>query len=178
MALNVISNYAAAVAQRYLQQSDSEATRSVAKLSAGTRVLSARDDAASMAISTSIRSDIAGLKQAAVNAGQASSMLQIADGAMGTVTDILIRAKSLAIQASSDQLTDNQRAMVGKEFEALQEEMDRISKGTRFDGQTLLAGSGAAGISSVRSASVSNGNAAGHCAQSRAPRPAPLHHRA
>ena len=164
MALNVISNYAANVAQRYLQQSDSEATRSVAKLSAGTRVLSARDDAASMAISTSIRSDIAGLKQAAVNAGQASSMLQIADGAMGTVTDILVRAKSLAIQASSDQLTDNQRAMVGKEFEALQEEMDRISKGTRFDGQTLLAGSGAAGISSVRSASVSNGNAANKAA--------------
>lgn len=159
MALNVISNYAANVAQRYLQQSDSEATRSVAKLSAGTRVLSARDDAASMAISTSIRSDIAGLKQAAVNAGQASSMLQIADGAMGTVTDILVRAKSLAIQSSSDQLTDNQRAMVGKEFEALQDEMDRISKGTRFDGQTLLAGSGAAGISSVRSASVSSGNA-------------------
>ena len=159
MALNVISNYAANVAQRYLQHSDSEATRSVAKLSAGTRVLSARDDAASMAISTSIRSDIAGLKQAAVNAGQASSMLQIADGAMGTVTDILVRAKSLAIQSSSDQLTDNQRAMVGKEFEALQDEMDRISKGTRFDGQTLLAGSGAAGISSVRSASVSSGNA-------------------
>ena len=158
MALNVISNYAAAVAQRYLQQSDEAATRSVAKLSAGTRVLSARDDAASMAVATSIRSDIAGLKQAAVNTGQASSMLQIADGAMGTVTDILIRAKTLTIQSSSDQLTNNQRGQINVEFGALQDEIDRISKGTRFDGQTLLNGTGAAGQSSVISAAVSAGN--------------------
>jgi len=159
MALNVISNYAANVAQRYLQRSDEAATRSVAKLSAGTRVLTARDDAASMAVATSIRSDIAGLKQAAVNTGQASSMLQIADGAMGTVTDILIRAKTLAVQASSDQLTNNQRSQVNVEFQALQDEIDRISKGTRFDGQNLLNGTGAAGQSSIVSAGVSNGNA-------------------
>ena len=160
MALNVISNYAANVAQRYLQRSDEAATRSVAKLSAGTRVLTARDDAASMAVATSIRSDIAGLKQAAVNTGQASSMLQIADGAMGTVTDILIRAKTLAVQASSDQLTNNQRGQVNVEFQALQDEIDRISKGTRFDGQNLLNGTGAAGQSSIVAATVSNGNAA------------------
>lgn len=160
MALNVISNYAANVAQRYLQRSDEAATRSVAKLSAGTRVLTARDDAASMAVATSIRSDIAGLKQAAVNTGQASSMLQIADGAMGTVTDILIRAKTLAVQAASDQLTNNQRGQVNVEFQALQDEIDRISKGTRFDGQNLLNGTGTAGQSSIVSAGVSNGNAA------------------
>jgi flagellin len=159
MALNVISNYAANVAQRYLQRSDEAATRAVAKLSAGTRVLSARDDAASMAVATSIRSDIAGLKQAAVNTGQASSMLQIADGAMGTVTDILIRAKTLSVQAASDQLTDNQRAQINVEFQALQDEIDRIAKGTRFDGQSLLNGTGAAGQSSFVSAAVSNGNA-------------------
>lgn len=159
MAMNVISNYAATVAQRYLQKSDEAATRSVAKLSAGTRVLSARDDAASMAVATSIRSDIAGLKQAAVNTGQASSMLQIADGAMGTVTDILIRAKTLTVQASSDQLTNNQRGQINVEFQALQDEIDRISKGTRFDGQTLLNGTGAAGQSSIVSASVSSSNA-------------------
>ncbi|MBM3535935.1 MAG: hypothetical protein FJX60_23225, partial [Alphaproteobacteria bacterium] len=159
MALNVISNYAANVAQRYLQRSDEAATRSVAKLSAGTRVLTARDDAASMAVATSIRAEISGLKQAAVNTGQASSMLQIADGAMGTVTDILIRAKSLAVQAASDQLTNNQRSQVNVEFQALQDEIDRISKGTRFDGQFLLNGTGAAGQSSIVSASISNGNA-------------------
>ena len=160
MALNVISNYAANVAHRYLQQSDEAATRSVAKLSAGTRVLCARDDAASLAIATSIRSDIGGLKQASVNAGQASSMLQIADGAMGTVTDVLVRLKTLAVQASSDQLTNDQRSQIGVEFGALQKEIDRIAQSTRFDGQTLLNGNGVGGGSSILAGSVSKGNAA------------------
>lgn len=158
MALNVISNYAANVAHRYLQQSDEAATRSLAKLSAGTRVLGARDDAASLAIATSIRSDLGGLRQASVNAGQASSMLQIADGAMGTVTDILVRAKTLAVQAASDQLTNTQREMIGVEFVALQDEVDRISQSTRFDGQTLLAGAAAGGKSSKVTATVSENN--------------------
>ena len=158
MSLNVISNYAANVAQRHLQKADEEATRSLAKLSSGTRVISARDDAASLAVATSIRADVSALKQAAVNAGQAASMLQIADGAMGTVTDMLVRAKSLAVQAASDQLTNAQRAMVATEFTALQDEIDRISQSTRFDGQTLLAGTGAAGTSSIAAANVSASN--------------------
>ncbi|MFM8680523.1 MAG: flagellin, partial [Alphaproteobacteria bacterium] len=96
MALNVVSNYAANVAQRYLQKADAEATKSVAKLAAGTRVLSAADDAASLAVGTTLRADISGLKQAASNVGQAASVIQIADGAMSTIGDILLRMKSLA----------------------------------------------------------------------------------
>lgn len=140
MALNVISNYAANVAQRYLQKADAEATRSVAKLAAGTRVLSARDDAASMAVGISLRADVISLKQAAVNVGQAASMIQIADGAMSTTTDILLRMKALATQGASDQLDATQRGMLNTEFTALIDEVDRIAKVTNFDGKVLTSG--------------------------------------
>ncbi|HET6521651.1 MAG TPA: flagellin, partial [Geminicoccaceae bacterium] len=104
MPLNVVSNYAANVAHRNLQMTDSAAARSLAKLSIGQRVVSARDDAASMAVGSRLNAEVQGLKQAVVNAGQANSMLQIADGAMGTVSDILTRMKTLAIQSSSGNL--------------------------------------------------------------------------
>ena len=104
MPLNVVSNYAANVAHRNLLKTDTEASASLAKLSIGKRVVSARDDAASMAIGSRMNSEVQALKQAVVNAGQANSMLQIADGAMSTVSDILTRMKVLAIQASSGNL--------------------------------------------------------------------------
>jgi flagellin len=141
MALNVVSNYAANVAQRYLQRADAEASRSVAKLAAGTRVLSAADDAASLAIGLSLKADVVSLKQAAVNVGQASSVIQIADGAMSTVTDILLRMKTLAVQGASDQLASTQRTMLNSEFTALLSEVDRIAAVTNFDGQSLTTGS-------------------------------------
>ena len=97
MALNAISNYAANVAHRNLQASDMAATSSLAKLSSGSRVVSAKDDAASMAIGSRLNSQVQGLRQASVNAGQGVSMLQIADGAMAKVTDILIRMKTLSV---------------------------------------------------------------------------------
>jgi flagellin len=140
MALNVVSNYAANVAQRYLQRADAEASRSVAKLSAGTRVLSAADDAASLAIGLSLKADVVSLKQAAVNVGQASSVIQIADGAMSTVTDILLRMKTLAVQSASDQLASTQRAMLNSEFTELLSEVDRVASVTNFDGTALTDG--------------------------------------
>lgn len=139
MALNIISNYAANVAQRYLQRSDEAATRSVAKLSAGTRVLTARDDAAAMAVGTKLRSDVNGLAIAAVNVGQAASMVQIADGALGTVSDVLVRMKTLATQSNSGQLTSTERGMMQAEFGQLKLELDRTAASTTFNGTKLIA---------------------------------------
>ncbi|WP_119459816.1 flagellin [Rhodospirillaceae bacterium SYSU D60014] len=138
MALNAISNYAANVAHRYLQMSDTQATNSLAKLSSGTRVLSARDDAASLAIGSRLNAEVAALRQASVNAGQAVSMLQIADGAMGRVQDILIRMKTLAVQAGSGQLSATERGMLDGEYQALLAEVDRIAADTEFNGIQLL----------------------------------------
>jgi flagellin len=140
MALNIISNFAANVAHRNLTASDAEATSSVAKLSAGKRVLAAKDDAASLAIGSRLSAEVAGLKQAGVNAGQASSMLQIADGAMDKVNDILTRMKTLSVQSGSGQLSDTERGMLDTEFQSLKGEIDRIAEDTEFNGTQLVAG--------------------------------------
>ena len=140
MALNIISNYAANVAQRNLLASGDAATNSIAKLSSGTRVNSAKDDAASLAIGSRLRAEVAALKTASVNASQAGSLLQIADGALATVADILIRMKELAVQASSGQFSSIERGVLDSEFQALSEEITRISNDTEFNGTKLIAG--------------------------------------
>ena len=141
MALTINSNYAANVAHRHLRESDSDATRSLAKLSAGTRVLSGRDDAASLAIGKRLEAETAALRQASVNAGQAGSMLQIADGALSSISDILTRMKTLATQSASDQVSDAERVYLNDEFTQLRSEIDRIAADTDFNGQKLINGS-------------------------------------
>jgi flagellin len=140
MPLNVVSNYAANVAHRNLAMSDADASASLARLSIGKRVVSARDDAASMAIGSRMNAEVQGLKQAVVNAGQANSMLQIADGAMSTVSDILTRMKVLSIQASSANLGATEREFLDVEFQALMSEIDRVADDTDFNGTQLLDG--------------------------------------
>ena len=141
MPLNLISNFAANVAQRNLAVSDAAATNSLAKLSAGSRVVSAKDDAASLAVGSRLHAEVVGLKQATVNAGQAISMLQIADGAMAKVNDILVRMKALAVQAGSGQLSSTERNMLNTEYLALRSEVDRIANDTDFAGTSLVDGS-------------------------------------
>ncbi|WP_417827928.1 flagellin [Thalassospira sp.] len=142
MALNIISNYAANVAHRNLQNSDTMATRSLAKLSSGTRVVSARDDAASMAIGARLNATTEALKTATVNVGQANSMLQIADGAMATIDDVLVRMKTLATQAASGNLSDTERGFLDDELQLLKDEIDRISSSTNFNGIQLIGDGG------------------------------------
>ena len=138
MPLNVVSNYAANVAHRNLQATDIAASNSLAKLSIGKRVVSARDDAASMAIGSRMESEVMGLKQAVINAGQANSMLQIADGAMSTLSDILTRMRVLAMQADSENLGATERSFLDTEFQALIAEIDRVANDTEFNGTKLI----------------------------------------
>ncbi|MDP2696659.1 flagellin [Thalassospira sp.] len=146
MALNIISNYAANVAHRNLLASDEMATRSLAKLSSGTRVVSARDDAASMAIGARLNSEVQSLKTATVNVGQAGSMLQIADGGLATIDNILVRMKTLAVQAASGNLSGTERGFLDDEFQSLKDEMDRVSSSTKFNGIQLLSGQNTFGV--------------------------------
>jgi flagellin len=141
MALSAISNFAANVAARNLAQSAEAATRSLAKLSIGSRVVTAKDDAASLAIGSRLNAEAVGLKQAAVNAGQAISMLQIADGAMAKINNVLLRMKSLAVQSSSGQLSGADRSVLNSEYLNLRSEVDRNARDTDFAGQLLTSGS-------------------------------------
>ena len=159
MALNIISNYAANVAHRNLSASDEMATRSLSKLSSGTRVVSARDDAASMAIGARLNATTEALKTASVNVGQANSMLQIADGGMATIDDILVRMKTLAVQASSGNLSDVERGFLNDEFVQLREEIDRIASSTNFNGIQLLGDGGDVAINFGDLASGGSGQA-------------------
>jgi flagellin len=168
MALNLISNYAANVAHRNLQKTDMQATASLAKLSSGQRIVQAKDDAASLAIGSRVAAEVGALQQALVNTGQAGSMLQIADGALANATDILTRMKALAVQASSGQISDTERAMLDTEYEALKTEISRIGNATSFNGVYMLAGSIAVtmpasldsteGVDAVNAQGISTGN--------------------
>jgi flagellin len=140
MALSIVSNQAASIASRQLGQTNDAATATAEKLSSGKRVNSAKDDAAASAIAARLSAEVAGLQQASVNAGQGSSLLQIADGASQNVEDILTRAKSLAVQAGSEQISDTERQFLDQEFQALKSEIDRIASDTEFNGTKLVNG--------------------------------------
>ena len=141
MALNVISNFAANVAHRNLVKTDMQMSASLAKLSSGERIVSAKDDAASLAIGSRLAAEVGALGQASANAGQAASMLQIADGSMARANEILIRMKTLAVQSASGQLSNTERTILNSEYQALKDEIIRIGADTEFNGVKMLAGS-------------------------------------
>ena len=141
MALNTIFSLGAGIAQRNLRANSTALALSLAKLSAGRRVLSARDDAAALAIGARLGAEATGLKQAQINAGQGSAMLQVADGGMARINDIVTRMKNLAVQAGSDNVSAGGRMAINAEFQALASEVDRISADTEFAGTNLLDGS-------------------------------------
>lgn len=138
MALSIISNYAANRALTNLNFTSTEASRSVAKLSSGTRVINAAEDAASLAIGSRLKAEVVSLNQAVVNAGQGSSMMQVADGALARAQDILNRMKGLAVQAGSANLGATERALLDVEYQNLLTEMDRLAMDTRFGSRQLL----------------------------------------
>jgi flagellin len=141
MVLTITTNTSAINVQRNLNEANEASASSLAKLSSGSRVPTAKDDAASLAIGSRVEAEIAGLKQASVNASQATSLLQIADGAYGEINDILVRQSTLAIQSSSGQLSDSERAILDSEFQQLKAETNRIAEDTEFNGTQLINGS-------------------------------------
>lgn len=155
---SIVTNTAANTALRYLQFNSAAASSSVAKLSSGSRIVKASDDAASLAVGTKLKADVAALKQAAINASQATSLLQVADGGMARIADILQRMKALAVQASSGSVTNAERAYLNEEFTQLRAQIDDIANQTRFNGQSLLNGSNGKQITNL-SVTMASGNA-------------------
>ncbi len=146
MALTINTNVASLNAQRNLAQSQGSLNKSMQRLSSGLRINSAKDDAAGLAISDRMTSQIRGLNQAARNANDGISLAQTAEGALQETTNILQRMRELAVQSANDTNTDDDRASLDAEFSQLIEEIDRIADTTSFNGKVLLSGgfSGAA----------------------------------
>jgi flagellin len=154
----ISTNTAANSAVRYLNINAAQESSSLAKLSSGSKITKASDDAAGLAISTRISSDVTTLQQAATNASQATSILQTADGGASNISDILARMKSLASESASGTVTDSSRAYINSEFSQLTSEIDSIATGTRYSGQSLLDGTSAfaSGVSVLVGSSASD----------------------
>jgi flagellin len=159
MALTGTTNTAANTAIRYLTQNQAMAGSSLAKLSSGSRIVKASDDAASLAVGTKIKADVTALKQAATNAAQASSLLQVADGGMARIADILQRMKALAVQAQSGSVTDSERPFLDREFQQLSAQIDATATQTKFNSTVLLDGSAGNQLTNL-STTLATGSAA------------------
>jgi flagellin len=127
-------------AQRNMQKSSSALSKALERLSSGLRINRAGDDAAGLAISENLRSQVRGLNQAVRNAGDGISVVQTAEGAIGTYTDILQRVRELSIQAASDINSDDNRASIQLEITEQLEELQRIATTINFNGLMLLDG--------------------------------------
>ena len=141
MGLSVNTNVAAMNAYRNLSVTDGQMSKSLEKLSSGFRINRAADDAAGLAISEGLRSQIGGLKVASRNAQDGISVVQTAEGALTETHSILQRMRDLAVQASNDgSLSDTDKSKANEEFTALKSELDDIATKTTFNGTNLLNG--------------------------------------
>ena len=137
----IATNTSANTALIYLNKNSSEQSKSLAKLSSGSRIVRASDDAAGLAVGSKLSGDITVLKQAATNVVQARSVLQTADGALSRVGDILQRMKSLAAQSNSGSVDSTSQGYINTEYGQLNTEIQAIATTTKFNGTAIIDGS-------------------------------------
>lgn len=142
MGLRINTNVPSLSAQRSLGINTRNLNDNLRKLSSGERITRSGDDAAGLAISENLKAQIRGMRQAKRNAGDAVSLLQVAEGGMNEISNIIIRLRELSVQAASDTVGPTERGFSDIEFQNLKEEIDRIAKSTEFNGIKLLDGSG------------------------------------
>jgi flagellin len=142
MGFRINTNIASIAAQRNLGVNNRESESVLSKLSSGTRITKAADDAAGLAISEKMKANIRSMKQADRNANDGISMIQTAEGGLNEASSILTRMRELAVQTASDTVGDSERSMTNMEYQNLKQELDRISQVTEFNGQKLLDGNG------------------------------------
>jgi len=140
MGIRINTNVSSLTAQRHLANSTRGLAKSMERLSSGLRINRAGDDAAGLAISEGLKSDIRALDQAGRNAADGISMVQVAEGSLDEVSNILLRMKELTEQSLNGTLSDTDRGYLNAEYTALTNEIDRISDGTKFNGVALLTG--------------------------------------
>lgn len=138
--MRINHNISALITQGSLNNAMSHQSKSLEKLSTGLRINRASDDAAGLAVSEQLRTQIKGLGRAKANAQDGIALLQIAEGAANEQGVMLQRMRELSIQASNDTLTSTDRSYLDQEFTALTDEIDRIAKTTQYNGQTLIEG--------------------------------------
>ena len=149
MPVRIFNNIASLNAQRILGINNDRLALSVERISSGIRINRAADDAAGLGISEALRSDIRALRQAVRNSNDGIALINVAEGALNEQSSILIRLRELASQAATGTVGSTERATIQLEFNALRNEIDRISATTQFNGQGLVDGSLASTVSSA-----------------------------
>ena len=148
MPVRIFNNIPSLNAQRILGLNNDRLAVSVERISSGIRINRAADDAAGLAISEALRSDIRALRQAVRNANDGISLINVTEGALNEQSSILIRLRELSSQASTGTVGSTERQTIQLEFDALRSEIDRIADTTAFNGQKLVDGSLASTVSS------------------------------
>ena len=141
MAIRVFNNIPSLNAQRILGDNNARLAQSVERIASGIRINRGADDAAGLAISEALRSDIRALRQGIRNANDGISLINVAEGALNEQSGILIRLRELASQAATGTVGSTERQTIQLEFTALRNEVDRIAATTEFNGQKLVDGS-------------------------------------
>ncbi len=143
MGLRINTNIASLNSQRNLRMNRMNLDKSLERLSSGFRINRAGDDAAGLAISENLRAQIRGLQQAERNAQDGISLVQVAEGGLQEISNIMIRLRELGVQAASDTVGATERKFLGVEFDALLSEIDRIANATEYNRIPLLNGTAA-----------------------------------
>lgn len=143
MGLRINTNVASLNSQRNLRMNRMALDKSLERLSSGFRINRAGDDAAGLAISENLRAQIRGLQQAERNAQDGVSLVQVAEGGLQEISNIMIRLRELAVQAASDTVGGTERKFLAVEFDALLQETDRIANATEYNRIPLLNGTAA-----------------------------------
>src|SRR3989344_7479418 len=134
MGLRIATNITALTAQRQLGSTRTLLDKSLERLASGNRINHAGDDAAGLAISENLRAQVRGLRQAKRNALDGISLIQVSEGGLNEISNILVRLRELSIQAASDTIGDTERQFTDREFQSLKQEDQRISENTTFNG--------------------------------------------
>jgi len=142
MGFRIGTNVQSLSGQRTLGVQKEQQNHTLEKLSSGERIVRAADDAAGLAISEKFKAEIRSTRQAARNTQDGISLVQVAEGGLNEVGNMLVRMRELSIQGASDTIGDRERTFVDREIQSLKSEIDRISKTTQFNGTLLLSGEG------------------------------------
>ena len=138
--MKISYNAQAMLANNYLTKSDNAMSTSIQRLSSGIKITGAKDNPSGLAMAKRMNSQIQGLSVAKQNSSDAISIVQIADGALSEIHDILQRMNELSVKAANGTLTDEDRSIINNEVQQLQEEVNRIAETTQYNGQNLLDG--------------------------------------
>ena len=149
MAIRIFNNIASTNAQRILGINNQRLATSIERISSGIRINRGADDAAGLAISEGLRSDIRALRQATRNANDGMSLVNVAEGALNEQSSILIRLRELASQAATGTVGSTERATIQLEFSALRDELTRIAATTEFNGTGLIDGTLASSVATT-----------------------------